>query len=147
MRKNRVGLTIALIIVVVSLALMIITLILPIEKRVMHPLLFFVYSLSIGFGVMSLCYGIIRKSPVPFFLATLPLLITLTISLIVFAKLIWWAILVSDVVLLFVVMLISLILNGNRTEQIALNTDPNYKTFKEKEAEKEQLKKDDANNE
>ena len=145
MRKNKIGLIISLCIVVLSLAFMIITLVLPVDQRIMHPLLLFVYALSIGFGILSICYGIIRKSPAYFFLAVLPLLIVLTISLIVFAHLIWWAIIVSDGVLLFVVGTLSLIINGNRTEDIAMNTAPDYKTFQQKE--KERLEKEEKKDE
>lgn len=100
-----------------------------------HPIFAFLFVLCLGLGVLYLVNGIIYKSPVDFFMFALNFFFVLTYLLIDFAKLAWWAVLIIDVVAVVLSVFLSLVISGNRTEDIALNEKSGYKTYAERKNE------------
>ena len=60
----------SLIIMVISLGLTLVFLSLPDDKRFMSPVLLFFFLLGIGFGVMAIVYGIVKRFSGYFFLSS-----------------------------------------------------------------------------
>ena len=100
-----------------------------------HPALTFLFVLLAGFGIMSLSLGITRKSPAYFFLSSLLLGLALLYVFIIYVKA-WWLIIILMFVVWSLMAILSLMRNGNRTEDIALNKDENYKNYQQRKAEK-----------
>lgn len=133
--KN-VGLyVISLCIVLASFAVMILDFAIPLNLWY-HPVLNFIFCLFIGFGVFCVTLGVIKKSPWYFFLSAGQLVLAL-IYLLVFYKVNPLITVVSAIVLAAVVCLSSLIVCGNKTEDIALNKSDDYKNYEQRRAEKE----------
>ena len=65
------------------------------------------------------------------------LLYVATYFLIEFANLIWWAIAIIDVVIVILGVFLSLLVAGNKTEDIALNEKPEYKNYQQRKVERE----------
>lgn len=102
-----------------------------------HPILNFFAVLFFGFSILCLVLGILKKSPWYFFLfATL---ISLVAFYVIIQYVVWWIALIVALVDCLIIALLSLIVAGNRTENIALNNDPEYKDYKTRKAEKEAM--------
>ena len=99
-----------------------------------HPILTFLLFMFIGFGVLTIVLGAVRKSPWLYFLSSI--LFGLSIFGILFHYLPWWICLIALVVLWIIIGLLSFVSAGNKTESIALNNSEDYKNYKERRAEK-----------
>lgn len=131
-----VALYISIGIFVIALAFMICDWAIPISL-LYHPVLNFVSIIFIGFGIMALIYGFKRKVPFYFFLSAL--LLGLVVFYVLFYYLVWWIGLIAFVVISFIISIFSFIVVGNKTEEIALNKSPEYKNYKERQAEKDAI--------
>ena len=106
-----------------------------------HPILTFLFSNFVGFGVICFVLGLFRKSSFQFFLSAILLGLSLVYVFILYVSP-WWLIFVVLFVLFFVIAMVSYLTGSNKTE-IALNDSPDYKNYKERKAEKkEELKEE-----
>lgn len=133
--KNTVLYVISLCIVIASFVVMILDFAIPLNFWV-HPVLNLFFCLFVGFGVYCLTLGVIKKSPWYFFLSAGQLVIALIYPLI-FYKVNPIIIVVSAIVMMAVISLLSLIVCGNKTEDIALNKSDDYKNYEERREEKQ----------
>lgn len=136
-KKNTINIVICSIILIVSAILMILAIAIKEFTLFSHPILAFLFSLNVGLVLLNLVNGIIYKSTVCFMLFSATLLYVATYSLIEFANLIWWAIAIIDVVIVILGVFLSLLVAGNKTEDIALNEKPEYKNYQQRKAERE----------
>ena len=111
-----------------------------------HPILNFLFALCIGFGIMSFALACVKRSPWYFFLSAI--LIGLAALYVTLQYIVWWLCLIIIIVFMAVTSITSIMVAGNKTEEIALNKSPDYKTFeqrkaeeKEKEASEEKIEK------
>ena len=123
----------SLCIVLASLVVMILDYAIPLNLW-FHPALNFLFCVFTGFGVFCIVLGITKKMPWYFFLSSGQLVLSL-IYLLIFYKVEAFIIVISAVVLCVVICLSSLIVCGNKTEEIALNNSDDYKNYKERKAE------------
>ncbi|MBE7087489.1 MAG: hypothetical protein E7369_04225 [Clostridiales bacterium] len=144
-KKNRLVYVIALCILVLSLAMTIIDWAVPLNLWI-HPLLNFVFFIFCGFGVFSFVLGFIKKSPWYFFLSAGLLALSVLYVLISY-KMVWYVTLLIVVCVPAIIALLSLIVNGNKTEDIALNKSDDYKTYEERKAFKEAAEKEEPQEE
>ena len=139
--SNRLFYVFSLVIVVLSAFLTVLDFVVPFNLFI-HPLLNLIFFIFIGFFVFLLVLGIIKKSPWFIFVSALLLELSLIYLLISIKALLWTY--VAVLVLAPVIMaLISFIVCGNKTEDIALNKQEEYKTYHEKKAEEKPLKKEE----
>ncbi len=138
--KSRiVSLTISLLILVGALVFMICDWAIPIGLWT-HPLLNFFAFLCVGFGIMSVVFAFLRKSPWFFFLSGgLIAFVGLYVSI---QYLAWWISVIIFIFIFAVAALLSLIVVGNKTENIALNDSADYKDYKERKSEKDSEEKE-----
>lgn len=134
--KNTLLYIISICIFVVALVMAIVDFAVPLNLWI-HPLLNFLFFIALGFGIMCFALGFIKKSPWYFFLSAMLLAISLVYVLIGF-KVVWYIVVISVVALLLVIMSLSFITAGNKTEDIALNKSEDYKNYEQRKAEKEQ---------
>ena len=99
-----------------------------------HPILNFLFFVASLLGLFVLVKGVINKSPWQFFLSCGLLSLALLYVLIQYVFI--WLAIVIVVVFASVMALLSLAICGNKTENIALNKDPEYKDYKTRMAEK-----------
>ena len=92
-----------------------------------HPVYMFFLVLSAGLGILLIAQGIIEQSPFRFFLAAVLVVYAISYSLIDFANLPWWIVVIVAAVVLIAFATLSLLRAGNKTEGIALNKYPEYK--------------------
>ena len=102
-----------------------------------HPILNFLLIVFAGFGLFNLISGFVKKYPAYFFLSAILIGLSALYVLLVTVSA-WWVAVVSCVVLIILIACLSLIVCGNRTEDIALNKDPEYKNYEERKVEKQQ---------
>ena len=109
-----------------------------------HPALNAVALLSLLFAIVSYVKAFSAKAPVYFMLGGILLsLVVLYLLLSLFIKF-WWVAILVTAALLMITALVSYIIAGNKTEQIALNKSPEYKNYEERMKEKyEQAEKED----
>ena len=139
MKKSRLILGgISIFILVAALTVMILEWAIPF-KLWTFPLLDFIAIIFLGFGVMTLVLGISRKSPTYLFLSAI--LLGLAAIYILLQYIAWWIGLVAVVVLWIIFAIVSIMRNGNKTEDIALNKSPEYKNYEQRKAEKEEAEK------
>lgn len=136
-RKNLPLYVTSLCIVLVSLVVMVLDYAVPLNLW-FHPALNFLFCVLTGFGVFCIVLGIVKKSPWYFFLSSGQLVLSL-IYLLIFYKVDPFIIIISAVVLCVVICLSSLMVCGNKTEDIALNSKDDYKDYKEREKENSTL--------
>ncbi len=122
----------------ISLAVMICDFVIPLDLWT-HPILTFIFCLSVGFFVLSILLGMVKKSVWYLFLGA----ICVTFSIIYpFAHTdFWWIGIIVTIVSWALIAIISYILMGSRTEDIALNKSPEYKNYKQRAAEKQEAEK------
>ena len=101
-----------------------------------HPILNFLFGLALGFGIISLTLACIRRSPWYFFLCAI--LLGLALFYVTVQYVVWWLCLVIILVLMAVTIITSLMVAGNKTEEIALNKSPDYKSFEQRKAEEKE---------
>ena len=133
-KSNLVIGIVSILIVLASLTFMLCDIFIPIYLWY-HPVLNFLAFILIGFGVLCLVLGIIKKATFYYFLSILFLAPAIFYILIQYIK--WWIVSVIIICLCSVLAIIGVILFGNKSESIALNESPNYKNYKERYAEKQ----------
>ena len=139
--SNRLFYVFSLVIVLLSSLLTVLDFVIPFNLFI-HPLLNLIFFIFIGFFVFLLVLGIIKKSPWFIFVSALLLELSLIYLLISIKALLWTY--VAVLVLAPVIMaLIAFIVCGNKTEDIALNKQKEYKTYHENKAEEKPLKKEE----
>ncbi len=100
-----------------------------------HPLLTFVFSLTVGFGIMCLALGLAKKSSWQFFLSAVLLGLASLYIFIIYIEM-WWICLVLLAVIWGVLAIVCFMIGGNKTEDIALNEKEDYKDYKQRREEK-----------
>ena len=133
--KNKrlvLGLT-SIAVILVSLAVMLVDIFAPLNLWT-HPVLNLLFCMFVGFGILTLVLAVKSKSPWCFFLSAFLLGLALFYALMQYVK--WWIALVVLLLLLIVVAIISVIVAGNKTEDIALNKSAEYKDYKQRREEK-----------
>ncbi len=139
--SNRLFYVFSLVIVLFSALLTVLDYVVPFNLFI-HPLLNLIFFIFIGFFAFLLVLGIIKKSPWFIFVSALLLELSLIYLLISIKALLWTY--VAVLVLAPVIMaLISFIVCGNKTEDIALNKQKECKTYHENKAEEKPLKKEE----
>ena len=136
--KNKLGYIVSLLIVVASLVVTILDWTMPLNLFI-HPLLNFLLFVFAGLGLYVFVLGFAKKSPAYFFLSAILLDLSFLYVLISYSVE-WYICLVCVIVLPVIVMLLSLIVNGNKTEDIALNDNDDYKNYQDRKAEEEAKK-------
>lgn len=139
--KNRLALAIpAIIIVVAALTITLLDALIPLKlfkfpSESVSPLFTFIIFNFCCFGIMCIILGFINKSTWYFFLSGG--LLAVSVFFIVAQFVIWWISLIIALVLAIIIGLLSYIDTDKKTEDIALNSKPEYKDYKERKAEKE----------
>ncbi len=129
-------LIISLISVVLSVAFMVVNY-LAFPSFLVHPVLNSVALLFFVLSLTSLTAAVKEKAPIYFLLGGVLLsLVILYVLLALFIEL-WWIAVVCTIAVLVVVMLLSYIIVGNKTEEIALNKSKDYKDYLQRKEEKE----------
>lgn len=134
MKKKRYALLAAIGIIVLALVLMLVNLNRT-DSPVSNPFWWFYMVMTLGFGLLALTLGFVRSRTVYFFLAAALLDGFLIYLMIDVFSLVWYAVVIVGVMFLLIVGLLDLFLLGNRTEAIAQNEDPSYRTYAQKKAE------------
>ena len=134
-KSNKFYLALGLIVLIASLAVTFINEY-AIVPHSIHSLLLFFIILGFGLGAVALLRGIVNKSPFFIFLSALALIVALTLLLICVSDIVWWLIVLCNIVLAIMLMCVSLFVMGNKTEEIAMNNSPEYETYKERTAKK-----------
>ena len=134
MKKKRYALLAAIGIIVLALVLMLVNLN-RMGSPVSNPFWWFYMVMTLGFGLLALTLGCVRSRTVYFFLAAALLDGFLIYLMIDVFSLVWYAVVIVGVMFLLIVGLLDLFLLGNRTEAIAQNEDPSYRTYAQKKAE------------
>lgn len=129
---------ISIAIILVSLAVMLVDVFVPLSLWT-HPILNFAFCIFVGFGVLALMLGVKEKSPWYFFLAAWLLGLAVFYLIIQYAK--WWIALIILICILAVLGILSVIIAGHKTEDIALNKSPDYKNYEQRREEKLQEEK------
>ena len=119
----------SLIVIVISLVVMLFDIFVPLNFWT-HPVLNFLFCLFIGFGVICMAFGFTKSSPWYFFLSAILLGLSLIYALIHYID--WWVGLIIVCCVWVIFAIISFIIAGNKTEDIALNKSPDYKTYEER---------------
>ena len=120
-------------IILISLAIMLMDIFVPLSFWT-HPILNFAFCLFVGFGTLTFVLAVKEKSPWYFFLAAFLLGLALFYLLMQYVK--WWVALIVLVCVLSVFGILSVIIAGNKTEDMALNKSSDYKDYKQRREEK-----------
>lgn len=110
-----------------------------------HPIWALFLVVTLGLGVMYTVFAFLSKTPVNFFIAGICLAAALAYIL-GEASLDWWLVLIIVVVLLIIVSMLSIFVNDNKTESSALNEQPDYKNYQERNQEREEKEKVEQEN-
>lgn len=102
-----------------------------------HPVLNFLFGIFFGFGIVALVLGFKKASPWFFFVSVLLLDPALFYVVVQYLEP-WWLCVLIFGVILAIFAIVSLMVAGNKTEEIALNKSPDYKTFEERKAEEKE---------
>ena len=142
-KKGKAYLLCGIAIIVLSVAFMVINL-LYFEDFLVHPVLNAVALLAALFAIVSYVKAFSAKAPVYFMLGGILLgLVILYVLLALFIKF-WWVAIIITIAVFMITALVSYIVAGNRTEEIALNKSSEYKNYEERMKEKyEQAEKED----
>ena len=131
--KNQILVGILSILVLLgSLAVMLCDILIPLNFW-SNPVLNFFFCLAVGFGLISLIIGIIKRSSWYLFIGAFLLGLALIYLLAQYIK--WWIGLIIVAVLWVVIAIISFMLGANKTE-FAINDSPDYKDYKTRKAKK-----------
>ena len=101
-----------------------------------HPILTFFFVFISGFAVVFLISGFTRKYNWHTFIGSILFGIALLYALIDVFVVKWWIILIVMFAFIFIAFAIAILLNGNKTEDIALNNHEEYKDYKQRREEK-----------
>lgn len=126
----------SIIVFLTALAFMICDFVMDINVLV-HPILNFLLIVFGGFGLFNLVVGFIKKYPAYFFLSGI--LISLSALYVLLSAVDpWWIAIITFVVICIIFVCLSLVVCGNKTENIALNKSSEYKTYEERKEIKEE---------
>ena len=125
----------SIIVLIVSLTVMLLDIFVPLAFWT-HPVLNFLFCMFVGFGVICMGLGFSKTSPWYFFLSSILLGLALIYALMQY--ILWWIGLIIVGVIWCIFAVLSFIVAGNKTEDIALNKSPDYKTYEQRKAEKEE---------
>ncbi len=101
-----------------------------------HPILTFLFFLIAGLAIIFLVSGFVRRYNWHTFIGAILFGIALLYALIDIFTVKWWIILIVMIAFVLVAFAIAILLNGNKTEDIALNNHEEYKDYKERREEK-----------
>ncbi len=136
--KNRLLTSLSSIaILLIALTVAVLDAVIPTFDLWVHPILTFIFVLFLGFGIMSLIMGFTRSSTWYFFLSAILLGFAFAYGFICTFMEFWWLAIIIVVVLWAVIALISIAFNGNKTEDIALNSRPDYKVYADRKKDKD----------
>lgn len=139
-KQNKIFLIVSLLILVCSLAFLLLNQF-TFKDFLVHPILNFLLFNAVCFGVLAIVLAIKGKSPWYFFLSGI--LFGLSVLYVLLDQVDpWWIALITLFVLFGVFALLSYIVCGNKTEDIALNKSDDYKNYKEREKEKVEEKEE-----
>lgn len=133
-KKQLIISVVSLAILVASIVFLLLDVLLPIGLWT-HPVLNFFFVMFVGFGVLTLVIGLSGSSPWFLFLSALLFGLSIIYALIQYTY--WWAAVLVAVALWLIFAVLSFIKAGNKTEEIAMNTSPEYKNYEQRKAEKE----------
>ncbi len=135
--KKQLAISVASIaILVVSFAVMLLDAIIPLNIW-LHPILTFLFCVFIGFGIIGLILGFSKKSPWNFFISAILLGLAFVYAFSCSIPEYWWISVVAVVVIWIIFAVLSFMVSGNHTEDIALNKSANYKNYEQRKAERE----------
>ena len=140
MKKSKFVITIAVISVVILLISLTITLLdalIPWGLWV-HPVLNFLFFNFVGFGIITAITAFKKSSPAYWSLSAI--MLGLCCFYVVMQYTFWWIALIATIVLWLVFTIISVVVFGNKTEEIALNKSSDYKDYEQRKKEKEENK-------
>ena len=119
-KKSRLYLLFGIAIIVLSVAFMIINLF-AFEDFLVHPVLNAVALAALSFAVVSFVKAFSAKAPVFFMLGGILTGLVVLYVLLALIKDYWWVAVVITIALWFITALLSMIIVGNKTEEISLN--------------------------
>ena len=99
-----------------------------------HPILSFLFVIFAGFGIVVLVLAFQAKSPWFFF--TSAIMVGLSVFYVMFYYTRYWVAIIVTVGIWALFAILSIVICGNTTENIALNKSPDYKDYKQRRAEK-----------
>lgn len=143
-KKNLLSGIVAVCILVLSLVFTLLDALIPLNIWT-HPALNFLFCIFLGFGVMTLVFAFKKESAWFFFLSAV--LLGLAFFYVLMQYILWWIALIVLVVVLVIFAVVSFIVAGSQTENIALNKSSEYKTFEERKAEEIERLKNEENTE
>ena len=123
---------IAIAILVASLVVALLDAIIPLNFWT-HTALNFFFCAFLGFGVLSLTFGIKKKAS--WFVFFGAILLGLAIFYALFQYLVWWLALIAVIVLWGILVTIGYVVLGNKIEDVD-NNKPEYKNYEQRRAEK-----------
>ncbi|MBQ8426998.1 MAG: hypothetical protein IJX16_04475 [Clostridia bacterium] len=129
---------ICIVILLVSLSLMLVDFLIPLNLWT-HPVLTFFFCLFVGFGLFSFIYGLKNKSAWFVFISSILLGLASFYALIQY--LVWWISIVIVFVLWAMFALLSFMRSGTKTEEV-LNDNPEYKDYYQRKKENEDGKRE-----
>lgn len=131
----------------ISLAILIVSLVLTLCNALIpwniwggesfRKILFFVFCIFVGFGILCAFIAGAEKSPWYFFISAILIGLALLYALLAYIP--WYLDIIIFVCLLAVVSILSFIVAGRETEDIALNKSSDYKNYEQRKEEKEKL--------
>lgn len=138
-KKSRIVLgVISILIFAVALTFMILDWTLPLNFLT-HPILNLLGILFTGFGIMAFVLAFTNKSV--WFLFVGAIALGLVLLYVLLNCVVWWIAIICLIVFWCMCAVLSITVFGNRTENIALNKSPDYKTYEERKAEKAEAEK------
>lgn len=137
-KKRLITGIISIIILLVSLTITLCDALIPLDIWI-HPALTFFFCLFVGFGALCLGFGFAKKSVWYFFLSAVLLGLAFAYAMSQYVE--WWIGVIIVGVVWAIFGTLSIISNGNRTEDIALNKSADYKNYEQRKAEKEEAEK------
>lgn len=134
-KKSKAYLCCGIAIIVLSVAFMIVNY-LSFPDFLVHPVLNAIAFLLIAFTILAYVKAISAKAPVYFMLGGIMLGFVILYVLIAALPKLWWIAIVVTIAVWAITALLSYIISGNKTEEIALNKSPDYKNYEERMKEK-----------
>jgi len=134
--KNQVLLSIiSILIITVAIAVMICDWAVPLNIF-MHPVLTFFMIVFGGFGILCYALGGVKKSS-GFFLAGAFQIGLVIIYVLICVRVYWYIALIVMLSFWTITGIVTFLVCGNKTEEIALNKSSNYKDYKQRNAEQQ----------
>ncbi len=132
--KNKIVISvISIAILLLSLTVILLDVLVPLNFWT-HPILNFLFSLFLGFGVLALTLGMINKSP--WFTFVGAILFGLSAFYALIQYIFWWLSLVIVFAMWSILAITNFMRCGSKTE-FAINNEQNYKNYEQRNKEKE----------